>query len=81
MYSLKSVFNVFLGETRCLVPELSRRPPAAINSRIYIIVSGKKLYICKRASKTQGVWSMETSKLGRKSNFHKQSKLSKMKEP
>ena len=34
-------------------PELSRRPPAAINSRIYIIVSEKKLSICKRGSKTQ----------------------------
>ena len=54
IYSLKSVFNVFLGETRQLgAPELSRRPPAAINSRIYIIVSGKKLSICKRGSKTQ----------------------------
>ena len=62
-------------------PELSRRPPAVINSSIYIIVSGKKLYIYKRGSKTKGVRSMKTSKLDRKSNFHKQSKLSKMKEP
>lgn len=64
-------------------PELSRRPPAAINSRIYIIVSGKKLSICKRWSKTQAkacdLWRHRN--LAKMSNFQKQSKLSKMEEP
>ena len=43
IYSLKSVFNVFLGETHSWVP--LNNHATAINSRIYLIVGGTKLYI------------------------------------